>query len=166
MPVYFITENEASLSPIKIGFSKNISKRIKELQTGNPSKLLLMGWLTSPNDAELEKSLHRQFSLQRCDHGEWFDINHEDIFPILRQAGINGYVAKNASVFEIISRDNDAIPELLGICNWVDLDFEQCCPYCGCLCGMQFIEAAEMYHCSACQVLTNFETPEDENNEA
>lgn len=164
MPVYFITDNEIDLSPIKIGFSKNIPKRIKELQTGNSSKLVLMGWLTSSNDSAREKELHQHFSSQRQDQSEWFDISPEDIFPILEQAGINGYLAKNANAFEIVSRDNDAVPEYLGTCHWIDTSIDQCCPFCGCLCGMSFIDAAQMYHCPACQALTNFDSPEEDDN--
>ncbi len=45
MPVYFIGEDENECSPIKIGVAKNIAVRKRNLQTGNPLGLRLLGWI-------------------------------------------------------------------------------------------------------------------------
>ena len=66
------------------------------------------------------------------------------------------FVAKNADAFQIISYDRDAIPEYLGVWEWGDLELDECCPFCGCLCGMHFQDAAQMYHCLNCGTLTDF----------
>ncbi len=77
MPVYFIAENENgnydSLR-IKIGLSKNISKRLSQLQTGSPYKLKLMGWIESDNDKALEHELHKKYSSRNM-YLEWFNLS-------------------------------------------------------------------------------------------
>lgn len=65
--VYFVTYENG---PIKIGKAKNISNRIKGLQTSIPSKIDLLGVMAGPHN--LESSLHKQFSSQRIS-GEWFE---------------------------------------------------------------------------------------------
>lgn len=159
MPVYFVAGDTSVLSPIKIGRSHDVKQRVKHMQTGSPKILYLLGWIISDDDVTLEKSLQEAFS-QHVEHGEWFDINHDNILPLLINAGKNGFIAKNAAVFEIVGYDSDAIPEYAGICDWVDLTFDECCPFCGCLCGMQYIEAARMYHCANCQKPTDFPSAE------
>jgi hypothetical protein len=44
----------------------------------------------------------------------------------------------------------------LGVWEWGDLEIDECCPFCGCLCGMAFQEASQMYHCISCDALTDF----------
>lgn len=35
--------------------------------------------------------------------------------------------------------------EYLGVWEWVDLEIDECCPFCGCLCGIHFQQASQMY---------------------
>ena len=68
--VYFI---QAQVSrAIKIGFAVDVERRLKEIQTGNPEVLEVVGAM--PGTVRAEKSLHRQF---RADHirGEWFEAS-------------------------------------------------------------------------------------------
>jgi hypothetical protein len=155
VPVYFLGEDENGCSPIKIGVAKNIEGRKRNLQTGNPLKLRLLGWIETPEDFKLEGDLKRHFDASRV-RGEWFDIEPADILPFLRQAGRDGFVAKNADAFQIIGYDRDAIPEYLGVWDWADLEIDECCPLCGCLCGMHFQDASQMYYCIRCDRLTDF----------
>lgn len=156
MPVYFIAANSHQLTPVKIGVSKNIPRRLRQLQTASPSPLVLMGWLQSSKPFDLEKELHHLFQGQRLEYGEWFDLDRDDVLDVLFRAGRDGYIAKNADAFQLVGYDQDAVPEYLGICDWVDLEIEDCCPFCGCLCGMFFQDASQMYHCIACDELTDF----------
>ena len=65
--IYFI---KATVSQaIKIGYSANPEKRLSELQTGNPDKLLLLG--TIRGNVDVEAQLHAQFVQHRLE-GEWF----------------------------------------------------------------------------------------------
>lgn len=70
--------------------------------------------------------------------------------------GRSGFVAKNADAFQLVGYDRDAVPEYLGVWEWGDLELEECCPFCGCLFGMHFQDASQMYHCLNCDTLTNF----------
>lgn len=49
-----------------MGISKNISKRIGQLQTGSPYELKLMGWIVSNEDRKLEKQLHGKYAIKNC----------------------------------------------------------------------------------------------------
>ena len=110
MPVYFIGEDENGCSPIKIGVAKNIAERKRNLQTGNPLVLKLLGWIEVANAFELERQFHQHFKSAHA-RGEWFAIEPSDILPILMRAGRDGFVAKNADAFQVIGYDRDAVPE-------------------------------------------------------
>ncbi|CAE6861530.1 hypothetical protein R69746_07841 [Paraburkholderia aspalathi] len=58
MAVYFIREQPEE--NIKIGVSKRPPSRLRNLQTGNPRLLELLGWIETEgrSDFELEASLH------------------------------------------------------------------------------------------------------------
>jgi hypothetical protein len=156
MPVYFIGQLETnSCFRIKIGVAKDITRRKGNLQTGNPLPLEIMGWINSDDDFQLEKSLHRHFSKHRI-RGEWFEIEPGEILPVLMDQGDDGFISKNADAFEVIGYDKDAIPEYMGVWAWADLEINECCPFCGCFCGMHYQDASSMYHCISCDTLTDF----------
>lgn len=65
--VYFIQAGESG--PIKIGEADDVPQRLRELQTGNPEELRLLGLLAwRPG---LEVDLHCRFYLEHV-RGEWF----------------------------------------------------------------------------------------------
>jgi len=68
--VYFIQEEETD--NIKIGFSEKHPKgRLKEFQTGNSNKLILLGYIEGTYQDE--SNLHQEFSQERIRTGnEWF----------------------------------------------------------------------------------------------
>ena len=116
---------------------------------------------------QLEANLKRHFNATRV-RGEWFDIEPADILPFLQRAGRDGFVAKNADAFEISGYDRDAVPEYLGVWEWANLEMEECCPFCGCLGGMHFQDASQMYYCISCDTLTDFselDPPDEEPKE-
>ena len=155
MPVYFIGEENSGYCRIKIGVAKDIEKRRNNLQPGNPSAIRLIGWSNTEETFELERRLHHHFAATRV-RGEWFAIEPADLLPTLMRATSDGFVAKNADAFEIVGYDRDAIPEYIGVWEWGDLEIDECCPFCGCLCGMTFQDASQMYHCINCDALTDF----------
>lgn len=155
MPVYFLGEWENGCSPIKIGVAKNIVRRQRALQTGNPQELRLLGWIETSDDFQLERQLHKYFEATHA-RGEWFQIEPSDILPVLTRAGRHGFVAKNADAFQVTGYDRDAVPEYLGVWQWADLEVDECCPFCGCMCGMYFQESSQMFHCIQCDMLTSF----------
>jgi len=68
--VYFIQANNA----IKIGFAKDVRKRMGQLQTSHPDTLILLGM--HGGDVTTETSLHTRFSDARI-RGEWFQPTPE-----------------------------------------------------------------------------------------
>lgn len=62
----------------KIGITKHPNRRLKQLQTGNSSKLILISTFLSPIAHKIEKTLHNRYSYLKKE-GEWFDfsINEE-----------------------------------------------------------------------------------------
>lgn len=155
MAVYFINQEERGQWLMKIGRATDIRRRLGQLQTGNPKQLALVGWIESMDDARTEKALHRKYTGANVG-GEWFALQPADILSDLQAAGIEGFVAKNADALEITGRYSDAVAEYLGVWVWADLEIDECCPFCGCLCGMTFQDGSQMYHCLSCDTLTDF----------
>lgn len=82
--VYFITDS----NHIKIGYTKNdVRKRLKQLQTSNPNKLFLLGYIEG--DKEIEKKLHKKFysSIIR-QNGEWFSPT-QDLLDYINENNLN-----------------------------------------------------------------------------
>jgi len=74
--IYLI--NDPSLNRYKIGISKNARNRIKELQTGNSTKLELISVYQSDIYFKIEKSLHRRYK-QYNTCGEWFSLPYNEV---------------------------------------------------------------------------------------
>ena len=74
--VYFIQEEETGR--IKIGFSeKHPLGRLKDFQTGNSNKLILLGYIEGTQQDE--SNLHREFYEERIrNENEWFKYS---VFP-------------------------------------------------------------------------------------
>jgi hypothetical protein len=162
MPVYFVAENENndySSLRIKIGRAKNINARLRALQTGSPYDLKLMGWIDRGDDNSLEKALHELFADQRI-RLEWFHLQPEDVLTQLKSYGIYAYVATEENSFEIVSRDNDGVPEYCGPWKWGDVDVSEFCPKCGCGCGLQYNENYGVDRCLKCGIIYDY----DENS--
>lgn len=64
----------------KIGMtrSKNVQKRLKQLQTGNANDLVVRSLFETERPFKLEKMLHNKFSASRLD-GEWFSLTEEEV---------------------------------------------------------------------------------------
>ena len=63
--IYFIYDK----SNIKIGYTKDISQRRKTLQTSNPNKLIILGYICG--EKSKEKELHKIFKEYKT-LNEWF----------------------------------------------------------------------------------------------
>jgi hypothetical protein len=61
----------------KIGISKNPSKRIEQLQTGNASELKLIAVYPTEIYSLIELTLKNRYTVARR-RGEWFKLNLED----------------------------------------------------------------------------------------
>lgn len=71
--IYLI--NLESTSLYKIGRTKDIKKRMKQLQTGASFPLILIHeFSTGDEESKLEKTIHRAFAHYKT-QGEWFDFD-------------------------------------------------------------------------------------------
>ncbi len=155
MPVYFIAENENKnydALRIKIGISKNVSKRLSQLQTGSPYKLKLMGWIESNNDKALERELHKKYSNYNS-HLEWFNLSSCRVLEELKNHSTDSYISVNENAFEIVSHDRDGIPEFLGAWQWTDVEYDEFCPSCGWGGGLDYNENYGGERCLKCGII-------------
>lgn len=83
--IYLIKSDADSL--YKIGVSKSPQRRLKEVQTGNPSKVTLITIYQSEIAYKIEKVLQRRYSHLRKE-GEWFDLSIKDETSFLNQCSI------------------------------------------------------------------------------
>lgn len=60
---------------IKIGYARDIPKRMRELQCGNSQPLTLLGAIEAHSKDD-ERKIHQRFAEHRI-FGEWFTENHE-----------------------------------------------------------------------------------------
>lgn len=70
--VYFI--GNYNFGFVKIGYSKCPERRIKEIQTGCPFSVCILGKLAGT--PSYEKELHKKFQCERT-NGEWFKVSEE-----------------------------------------------------------------------------------------
>ena len=63
---------------IKIGRSSNVDKRIKQIQTGNPNKIILIQKYQCKDCNTVERMIHNNYKEKRLE-GEWFNFTERDI---------------------------------------------------------------------------------------
>jgi hypothetical protein len=67
--IYFMQGQNGG--PVKIGFTKSVETRIKEIQTGHPDTLVCLDFF--PGNMEMESLIHKDLSKYRIrPNGEWF----------------------------------------------------------------------------------------------
>ncbi len=75
--IYIIgEENDSGL--YKIGETKNLKNRIKQLQTGNPNKLVVIDKFRCINHETFEKILHKKYKNNKK-QGEWFEFTDDEL---------------------------------------------------------------------------------------
>jgi len=157
MPVYFISENENGDYDnlrIKIGISGDVPKRLKQLRTGSPYKLKLMGWIQAENDRKLEKELHDKYKDFNT-HLEWFELGVEDILEELKLHSTDSYISVNDNAFEVTSYDRKGVPEFVGAWQWTEVEFDEFCPSCGWGGGLDYNENYGGERCLNCGLVAN-----------
>ena len=74
MFVYFIQCGHDKKPPVKVGVARNIERRLKALQTGNPYELKVLCFIKCANSLEaynLESFIHSELKNRKV-RGEWF----------------------------------------------------------------------------------------------
>ncbi len=74
--VYIVEVRNSGL--FKIGVTKDINKRLSQLQTSNPYEFYLIDFFKTDKNRELEKFLHNKFRNKRYKR-EWFKLNQEEL---------------------------------------------------------------------------------------
>jgi hypothetical protein len=100
--IYFV-QHEDEFGPIKIGVAHEASKRVSNLQTGSPIRLIWIGHMFGA-DREVEKRLHRKFAHLHL-RGEWFQPG-KDLLALI--AACNERLSRRMTLEEI-----DAFPVIV-----------------------------------------------------
>lgn len=84
--VYFVQAGSKNNSPVKIGYTQDIDRRLAEIQVHNPYPVSLL--FTLPCESldqakKLERFLHRQLYKHNHLHGEWFLLGNISIPKLL-----------------------------------------------------------------------------------
>lgn len=84
--VYLLLQTETDgTEQHKIGITKNHPKfRVKQLQTGNPNKIILIHSYQTDNYLKVERWMHRKhFSTKTEAKNEWRLLNDEEVFSFI-----------------------------------------------------------------------------------
>lgn len=73
--VYLLKNSE---NIYKIGVSKDVDKRIKQLQTGYSDDIVLVDKFLSEYPFKIETYLHHRYQVENV-KGEWFYLTNEDV---------------------------------------------------------------------------------------
>ncbi len=75
--VYLLEEYRNEEIAFKIGFTtKSVESRVKQLQTGNSSEIVIVSSFKTKHYLKVEKILHNKFNTERK-RGEWFDLDEK-----------------------------------------------------------------------------------------
>lgn len=85
--IYVICEQTETTTPVKIGFSANPEKRLRQLQTGQATPLVLFHKEEVPaeNVRALERVIHQELRHKKS-RGEWFNLTPEDAVVEIKHA--------------------------------------------------------------------------------
>ena len=155
MPVYFITEQhdpDKEPRPIKIGFSRHVERRLRQLQTGNSRELKLMGIIaarTVAEDRAFEKALHIKHNAKHI-RLEWYSLYPQDVMEALHSHSPYSYLCVGDNAFEITGYDRKGIPEYASAWEWGDIEVDEFCPACGWACGWTYHHGFGGFACLEC----------------
>lgn len=87
--VYIVRAGESG--PVKVGFSNNIELRLRQLQTAQPTKLIIEALFVGTT--ELEATIHRKLERQGLHvRGEWFALDQDAVKGLLWELGEDGLI--------------------------------------------------------------------------
>ena len=89
MIVYVYVIGPKDHGPVKIGYSKNVEKRLKQLQTGHPEPLVIHAKeeFTIKMGKAVERKFLREMNYKKAE-GEWLDVSPSDAAQHLGWYGI------------------------------------------------------------------------------
>jgi hypothetical protein len=83
--VYLIKTNIPTEEKYKIGITTEggLQRRVKNLQTGASSELMVITTYKTKYASLIEKTLHRQYNHKKI-IGEWFQLSDEEVFTFTK----------------------------------------------------------------------------------
>jgi len=76
--IYLIENRIGNEINHKIGYTKNLKKRLRELSVGNPGELNIIKYHKTDIGVKIETIVHRFLKTNKI-KGEWFNLNNEII---------------------------------------------------------------------------------------
>lgn len=92
--VYILKVNSDGI--YKVGVSKNVERRVKQLQTGNPEPIEIVKTFLSEYPYKIESLLHRRFKRNQV-QGECYYLSEQDIQTFEENCAIS---ERNLSIME------------------------------------------------------------------
>ena len=108
MAVYFIRE-KCYRGKIKIGYSQDPSKRLKDLQTANSNELGLVATIDYGTE-QTEKEIHSYFFTKHI-HGEWYDITTEQVEKICQMYKSSSEIKNVSDLYDSEETDTEEYSE-------------------------------------------------------
>jgi hypothetical protein len=99
--VYLIESVRDYDTVYKIGYSKNTSKRVKEIQTGNDGNLKIIYQFETVHGQRLERVLQNMYNHKRIKN-EWFNLDLKDVVGFL---DVCSKVEKNLNYIKNVQSD-------------------------------------------------------------
>jgi len=100
MKIYLISSYINCETLYKIGITRrNVSKRLKELKTGNAAELTIVEVFESKWAFKIESNLHASYQTHNV-RGEWFSLKNEDVTNFIKRCQM---IHDN---FEILNKSN------------------------------------------------------------
>jgi hypothetical protein len=104
-------------NPVKVGFAENVTKRLMELQIGNPDQLIIHHILNFPAYATeaVESAAHQRLAPFHR-RGEWFNISADEAKAVVEDVAPHAVqmarwrALRSNNVLEQLSVDNDVSP--------------------------------------------------------
>lgn len=96
--IYFV--RQGSHGPIKIGYSAEPIRRVKELRTGSPAPLFIL--TTVPGERTDELAIHRRLRRYRGE-GEWF-AHDTEVFSVIAELENVEYEVVEGRAFAVLRR--------------------------------------------------------------
>ena len=108
----FLYDNK-NIHHIKIGQTKNLERRLKQLQTGSSFKLMFYKTYQSTNYKEIEVELHKKYKDKQV-LLEWFELTLKDVDKILYDLDPTKNTYKNTLIEIIKEKITNLFQKLFG----------------------------------------------------
>lgn len=83
----------------KIGFTKDLERRVKQLDTGNPGEMNIIKHFETKWNRKLESYIQRTYSIKNVKN-EWFNLSDNDVNEFLDEC------EKTEVMFDMMYKEN------------------------------------------------------------